>query len=276
MEPGTLPFVDEVHVFLGNRLACVPVFDTNTLIIDWEYSRLPRGSFFCLPGACTTPISTALSFQPDTPWSLEERSIVVAIELVTTRMRSDVSTLFDDLHLSRGMYIDAGNGLRSWCTPIYATFRPSLSPCTAPGYSGNPCRICEEDFYCPGGNLKFACPPAQTSQEGSTELADCFECRADQFLDKATLRCMTCLKDHFCIQETLFACPANAYCPGGLSMPICQVGEWFDVEELTCVKLGDTTCQKLKANDDEQRLIAAGGCPGPDCTCSEEAGRMCH
>ena len=111
------------------------------------------------------------------------------------------------------------------CPPDTSTYSATGSDnmadckCTEGLQSTGPgtCETCEANFYCPGQNVKTACPvPGGLSQAGSNAFDDCY-CAAGYYLNGAT--CVTCTPDFYCPAATTLAtrqpCPANSFAPAG-------------------------------------------------------------
>lgn len=101
------------------------------------------------------------------------------------------------------------NGCPAGSSTYTATGSTSVDACLCTaGYEpdGDGCKQCTADFYCPGNDVKTACPVHGLSPANSDEVTDCY-CEAGYyFTTESGAKCEECPQDH--------------YCPEGTSVPV--------------------------------------------------------
>jgi hypothetical protein len=189
----------------------------------------------CTP-ICTVPGTYQLS--DCTP--LTNRICSVCTNLVANAYYIGVGINYTNCPFScnQGYYLSSGQCLdciaNNWCSgnilnacPNNAISPPlstSQNQCLCkPGYYGNgsrigtsPCQICIVGSYCPGGNnnVSYSCPVNFTSNEGSSQLSDCYCNPGYQLIAN---ECKLCPPATFCASGILSSCPSNSYSPSGSS-----------------------------------------------------------
>jgi len=111
-------------------------------------------------------------------------------------------------------------GRKQFACPAHSSSPDEASYCTCdPSYYGvthDDCKLCDANFFCPGGDPlgqeQYACTPNSNSPAGSDDGTDC-QCNPSYYEPVAS--------DEPSQGPDCVVCPANTYCPGGASNAQC-------------------------------------------------------
>jgi hypothetical protein len=223
---------------------CLPCPPGYACMNSTTMTECVNGSTYSLgnAGSCTSCTTTcpAGTFQSSFCTTTQNTQCPQCTNLVLNAYYIGVGITSTDCPWScnQGYYLSGEQCLscvnNSWCSGNILNFCPTntISPalstsqnqclCKA-GYYGNgslngtsPCQICIVGSYCPGGNnnISYSCPVNFTSNEGSSQLSDCY-CKPGYQL--IANECKLCPPSTFCISGIRNNCPSNSFSPSGSS-----------------------------------------------------------